>query len=258
MDAALSILFGAFDEFFPPPAAGFRSGVAGFSTQLNLALKQPPMKLHFLCLPVTALFLTSCYVPTDGYDGGYAYGGGGYYQGYPDTYGGGYYSGGHYHSGHGHTPPNRPFGKPWSVTDDARYGANHSTSSAYRDPHNGGISHNHDANGNRVDSRGHRVDDYGNHIGGGSGSWGSHSSGSGSWGSRGSGGSGSHSHSGGGGSGSSSSFPSSSRGGERSSPPPASSSGSSRDSGGSSSGSSPSSSNSSSGGTGVKDRASHR
>jgi len=149
------------------------------------------MKRLLLALAASAVFLTSCAVEPGPYGYGYdpGYYSGGYYGG--GYYGGGYYSGGSYHH---HHRPKRPYGTPWSSRDDVRLNANHRTSPNYRDPHNGGISHNHDAHGNRIDSRGHRVDEYGNHLG-----------------SRSSGGSHGHAHS---------SRPSGGRSGPSSSPPP--------------------------------------
>ncbi len=147
------------------------------------------MKRLLCALAAPAVFLTSCAVEPGpyGYDPGYY---GGYYAG--GYYGGGYYYGDRHH--HHHRGNGRIYGKPWSVYDDVRLNANHRTSPDYRDPHNGGISHNHDAHGNRIDSRGHPVDAVGNHIG-----------------SRGSGGSHDHDHS---------SRPSGGRSGPSSSPPP--------------------------------------
>lgn len=114
-----------------------------------------------LPIPALALLLSSCVVDP----GGYGYDPG-YYDGY---YGSGYYSGGYYvNDHHHHHRPGRIYGKPWSSYDDVRLNAGHRTSPNYRDPHNGGISHNHDVGGNRIDSRGHPVDAVGNHIGSGS------------------------------------------------------------------------------------------
>jgi hypothetical protein len=113
-----------------------------------------------LPIPALALLLSSCVVD----HGGYGYDPG-YYPGYYDGYyGGGYYSGAYYVDHHHHRGSGRIYGKPWSSYDDVRLNANHRTSPNYRDPHNGGISHNHDAGGNRIDSRGHPVDASGNHI----------------------------------------------------------------------------------------------
>jgi hypothetical protein len=145
--------------------------------------------LLLLPIPALALLLSSCVVDP----GGYGYDPG-YYDGY---YGAGYYGGGYYVNDHHHhhRGSGRIYGKPWSSYDDVRLNAGHRTSPNYRDPHNGGISHNHDARGNRIDSRGHPVDAVGNHTGG----------------SR-SGGSGHHDHG---------TRPSGGRSGPSSSPPPA-------------------------------------
>src|SRR5688572_13161325 len=129
---------------------------------------KPKLMLRALCIPASALFLTSCYVTPGVYDVGYN----GYDPGY---YGGGYYSGGvwynnghHHHGGHGHGG-HRYYGKSWRSVDDVRLNADHRTSAAYRDPHNGLANHGHDAAGHRVDSRGHHVDQFGNHAGSGGG-----------------------------------------------------------------------------------------
>ena len=131
------------------------------------------MKPLLILTAVTAsTLLSSCVVEPGAYgstgyspgyydSGYYGGGGGGYYGGGGGSYyGGGYNGGSNYHGG----TVSRPYGKPWSSSDDARLDAAHRTSPHYTDPHNGGVSHAHDSEGHRVDSQGHHVDAEGNHT----------------------------------------------------------------------------------------------